>query len=116
MVEITVREYLLQQLRNVPVYLDTPPDPADEYVSIEQVGSSRNNMINTYRLAVQSYGRRKYTAAVLNDRVKSIMLRGLSELDEIGSVRLESDYDYTDTETKRYRYQAVFNVVYYDGY
>ena len=115
MVETTVRDYLLQQL-DVPVYLDTPPDPADEYVSIERVGSSRVNMLNTYRLAVQSYGPRKHMAAALNDQVKEIILSGLAELDDIGSVRLESDDDYTDTSTKRYRYQAVYNVVYYDDF
>ena len=115
MVETAVQEYLADALA-VPVYLDTPPDPADEYVSIERVGSSRSNMINTYRLAVQSYGARKFTAAELNENVKRAMLSGLSDLEEFGGVYLESDYDYTDTSTKRYRYQAVFNVVYYDDY
>ena len=34
-------------------------------------------------------------------------------LPEIGAVHLNSDYNFTDTAAKRYRYQAVFDVTYY---
>lgn len=34
-------------------------------------------------------------------------------LDEIASVKLDNDYNFTDTETKEYRYQAVFDITYY---
>lgn len=33
---------------------------------------------------------------------------------KIGSVRLNSDYNFTDIEMKRYRYQAVFDIYYYN--
>ena len=38
---------------------------------------------------------------------------GLIEEDDIIEVELQSDYNFTDTETKEYRYQAVFNVTHY---
>ena len=34
-------------------------------------------------------------------------------LEQIVSVSLNSDYNYTDTTTKEYRYQAVFDIVHY---
>ena len=35
-------------------------------------------------------------------------------LDDVISCKLNSDYNYTDEETKRYRYQAVFDIRYYE--
>ena len=49
---------------------------------------------------------------MLNEAVKAAVEAAI-ELPEISSVQLNSDYNYTDTATKRYRYQAVFDFVYY---
>ena len=38
----------------------------------------------------------------------------LPELDRVAACRLERDYNFTDTETNKYRYQAVFAVTYYE--
>ena len=35
------------------------------------------------------------------------------ELDDISKCELNSDYNYTDTNRKKYRYQAVFDIVYF---
>ena len=35
-------------------------------------------------------------------------------LDDISKVSLNSDYNFTDPDTKRYRYQAIFNIWYYE--
>lgn len=53
-----------------------------------------------------------YHAAVLNEEVKAVMEQAI-ELDEIVSVQLNSDYNYTDTTTNRHRYQAVFDITHY---
>ena len=60
-----------------------------------------------------SYSDSLYGASQLNEAVKGIMLNDLLEEDEIGSVDLNSDYNYTDSETKRYRYQAVYDITHY---
>lgn len=115
MVETALRAHLAS-LVDVPVYLDTPPDHGHNYVTIERVGSGRDDRLNTYRMAIQSYGSTKAEAAALNEQVKEAMLTDVVNRADIGGIRLDSDYDYTDTSTKAYRYQAVFEVVYYDGY
>jgi hypothetical protein len=53
-----------------------------------------------------------YKAAKLNDDVINAM-NDLIELDDICRVELNSNYNYTDTETKEYRYQAVFDINHY---
>lgn len=53
-----------------------------------------------------------YEAAKLNEELKEIVEQ-LVILDEISGVSLNSDYNFTDTETKEYRYQAVFDINHY---
>ena len=64
-------------------------------------------------VALQSYSYTLLNAAVLNDKVKKAMDE-MIELPEISSSKLNSDYNFTDTATKRYRYQAVYNIVFFD--
>ena len=53
-----------------------------------------------------------FEAAELNDRVIETMY-GLIDYDEVTHVELNSNYNYTDTTTKEYRYQAVFDITHY---
>ena len=53
-----------------------------------------------------------YGAAALNEEVKKAV-DSLIELNEIASVTLNTDYNFTDTTTKQYRYQAVYDIKHY---
>ena len=64
-------------------------------------------------MEVQSYAGSLLEAAQLNDQVKQAM-DSLPELADIGAARLNSDYNFTDTASKRYRYQAVYDVTHYE--
>ena len=115
MIEITVYEFLKSKLL-APVYTEIPNNPPSRMVTIEKTVSSQENQINRATLAIQSYGKSLYEAAELNEIVKETMLDGLDgliTLDEIAKVSLNSDYNFTDTTTKKYRYQAVFEIVHY---
>ncbi|MBM6914412.1 hypothetical protein H6B33_03215 [Gemmiger formicilis] len=59
-----------------------------------------------------AYGTSLLEAARLNEQVKQAM-ESLDERDEIAAVKLNTDYPYPDTRTKRYRYQAVFDITHY---
>ncbi len=113
MIELTILNYLASRIE-VPVFMEEPePDNLpDEYIIIEKTGSSVENFIYSATFAVQSYGPTLYRAALLNEAVKDAMLE-IIVLDEISRCDLNSDYNYTDTATKRYRYQAVFDLVHY---
>lgn len=110
MIEKIVLDYLSQ---SIPAYTEIPEVfPIEPFVLIEKLGGGGENHIYSSRLAVQSYGNSLFEAAVLNERVKELM-ENMVELDEICKVSLNSDYNFTDTATKRYRYQAVFDITHY---
>ena len=116
MIEKTILDYLSQELAEtgIGVGLELPPgkDPA-KYVVIEKTGSSKVNRVLNATLAIQSYGPTLYDAASLNESIKTIMEEAVS-LDDISKVSINSDYNFSDPDTKRYRYQAIFDVWYYE--
>lgn len=112
MIEIIIKNYLAEKL-SVPVVLEVPADLPSSFVLLEKTGSSREEHIDRAMLAIQSYAPSMYDAARLNERVKAAM-DSAAELDAVSASRLNSDYNFTDTTTKRYRYQAVYDLVYYD--
>ena len=111
MIEVTILNHLKTKL-SVPVRLEKPEPPPPEYVLFEKIGSSRNNHLLSTTLAFQSYSESMYGAAALNELVKQAV-DSLIELDEIASVKLNTDYNFTDTTTKKYRYQAVYDIKHY---
>lgn len=110
MIEKIMLDYLSANL-TVPVFMEEPTEDLAAYVLIEKTGSSQTNHIPTATLAFQSYGASLYDAATLNETVKQVVNDAI-QLDTISSVRLNSDYNFTDTTTKKYRYQALFVVTY----
>ena len=112
MIEIIIKNYLAEKL-SMPVVLEVPADPPKSFILLEKTGSSREEHIDLAMLAIQSYAPSMYEAAKLNERVKAAM-DSAAELDAVSASRLNSDYNFTDTSTKRYRYQAVYDLVYFD--
>lgn len=112
MIEEVILGYLSKSL-DVPVFMEEPAKPPQKYIIIDKLGSSEKNRLSSATLAVQSYGGSLYEAARLNHTVKTAM-RDTVTLDDVISCKLNSDYNYTDKETKRYRYQAVFDIRYYE--
>jgi hypothetical protein len=111
MIEKTVLNYLSEKL-TVPVYMEIPENKEDEFVVLEKTGSSRSEKINTAVFAIKSYAQTLVGAAELNEKVKAAMDEIIS-LDEICSASLNSDYDFTDSASKQYRYQAVYDIIHY---
>lgn len=70
------------------------------------------NFANSATFFLQSYASTRYKAALLNEQVKKAM-DDLAELKEISYSRLNTDYDFTDTAKKKYRYQAVYDIGFY---
>lgn len=112
MIEKTLLDYLSSQLTDVPVYMERPKEQPDMYIVLEKTGSSKTNHIKTATFAVQSYAPTMYEAAALNEIVKGVVESAIV-LDDISKVTLNSDYNFTDTAEKRYRYQAVFDFVHF---
>ena len=113
MIEKIVLEFLNKRLET-PVLMEQPVEKIQEYVLIEKTGSSESDCINNATIVVQSYGSTLYKAAALNEAVKAemkqfITIRGISR------AKLNTDYNFTDTTKKKYRYQAVYDITYQEG-
>lgn len=118
MIEKTVYDYLAEQL-DVPVFLELPEVPSEDYpewpdrfVVIEKIGGSVVNHIHTASIAVQSYSISSLFGAASLDKTVCDAMEGLTVIPNVGSCRLASNYNFTDTRTKRYRYQCVFEIAY----
>lgn len=118
MIEKVIFDYLSETL-TVPVFTELPEVPSEDYptfpeqfVVIEKVGGSCRDCINSASVAFQSYSTVSlYQAAQLDETVREAV-DGIIELPEISGIRLASNYNHTDTRTKRYRYQCVFDFYY----
>lgn len=110
MIEIVLLNYLKAVL-SVDVFMEIPPNPPETYVRIEKTGSSEEEYIETATFALQSYADSMHEAALLNREVINKM-RKMITLDEVYKVKLNSDYNFTDPSTKKYRYQCIFDITY----
>lgn len=111
MIEETVLNHMDDKL-SVFVGMEVPDNPPSKYVVIEKTSSSRVNHIDSATFAFQSYAPSMVEAAELNEAVKAAA-DSLIELAVISKAALNSDYNFTDTSKKGYRYQAVYNITYH---
>lgn len=110
MIEKIVLDYLNNTLK-VSAFMEKPAKPPEEYVLLEKTGGSSENYINSATIALQSYAQTLYSAAELNEEVK-VAMDNIIVLNEVMSSELNSDYNFTDTTKKEYRYQAVYDLFY----
>ena len=111
MIEKIILDYLNNEL-DVPVFMEVPKYAPSEFVVIEKTGSSKQDFIYTAMITFKSYAPTMYQVAELNESVKTAM-DNAATLPEISRSQLNSDYNYTNTQTKSYRYQAVYDIWHY---
>lgn len=113
MIEKTVIGYLSDAL-DVPVAAQVPDDEGiKKFVLVEKTGGSTDNYIQSATLAIQSYGATLLEAAELSHAVKG-MMADIDTLDSVSGIEINNEYNYTDAATKRYRYQLVARIWFYD--
>lgn len=110
MIETIVLDYLKE--KGFEVAFEENETLQGEYLLIEKAGGSRNNMLRSSILAIQSYADTRAKAASLNEKVLEAM-SNICELKEICGCKENSNYDFTNAAKKKYRYQAVFNIYHY---
>ena len=113
MIEEVVKIYLENNGLSAPVLLEEPKNPPSEFFIIDKTGGSLEDHIFHSTLAIQSYAPSKYKAAKACDELVELMVYGLINEPDIAKVEVEGPYDFTDLANKRYRYQAVFDIVHY---
>lgn len=95
-------------------FAEDPADPTQKpYYVIQKTAGSAPQYLRRATVAVQSYGETMLGAAQANAVMIPVVL-GMAEHSAVSRVELNSDYNFTDTEKKRPRYQAVFDFTYYE--
>lgn len=114
MIEKTIYDYMKRRFDGqIPVYMSYPDKAPPRFYLLEKTGGSIENRIAYATFALQSYGVSVNDAARMNLAGINAMLDA-AELDSVSAVKLNSDYNFTDTTRKRNRYQAVLNVTHYE--
>ncbi len=91
-----------------------PEHAPKEFITEERTGvGQRGYQMRTATVAVRAYGESLYKAALLNEKILNAMREIQYQEDSICTCELNSSYNYTDPTTKRYRYQSVFDLVYF---
>lgn len=99
---------------NVNAYMEIPEETEESFIVLSRNGGGqRGSQMRTAVFATQSYGKTLLEAAALNEKVLDVMQSLQYQDNEIITCQLNSNYNFTDPETKRYRYQAVFDLVYF---
>lgn len=113
MIENVIQDYLIECFPDYPVLTEEPlENNADRCILIEKTGGSVNNRIYSSTFVIETFAESMFYAAQMNEQLKDYM-EDIVQLDAICSCKLNTDYNYTDTNTKRYRYQAMFDIVHY---
>ena len=113
MIEKIIIQYLSSAL-DVPVYAERPETPDESYVLVERTGGSEHNHLLTAMVALQCYAPSLLSASALCGKVTHAMRR-FDDLPEISKASLNAAYNFSDTATREYRYQAVYDLVYFDN-
>lgn len=111
MIELVIKKFLDGQL-DVPSFFEHKPNMPESYVILEKTGSGGSDYVHSATFAFQSYAPSLQKAAELNEKVKKVV-EDLITVNEVSGVHHNSDYNFTDTETKQYRYQAVYDINYF---
>lgn len=111
MIELIILNHLKSKLSEM-VVMEKEETMPNAFVLMEKTSGGESNHVSSATFAFQSYSKKSmYEAASLNEKLK-IAVKSLIELDAIASVKLNTDYNFTDTSTKEYRYQAIFDFKY----
>ena len=111
MIDIVILDYVSAAL-DVPVRMEIPADRPSRFVVLKRSGRGRENGLESANLFADSYGESLLDALELHEQVKDV-LDTLDTLKEISSAELATDYPLTDTASKQYRYQAVYEIYHY---
>ena len=112
MIESVITAYLAEEL-NISVSGMVPSPMPEKFVTVEKTGSSTEDKVRRATLAIDSWAPDQETAALLNEEVIAAMYAAVTQ-PQISEVQCETDYNFTDTKTRKARYSAIFGVVYFD--
>lgn len=111
LIEKTIKDYLAETL-DAPVKMELPSPPPERLYLLEKVGGGRENLVHHTMIAVSSRAPTLYEAARMHEAAMAAMFEAAA-LDAVSDVQLNTEYNNTDTASKVYQYEAVFEITHY---
>ena len=115
LIEATVIGYLSSALQTNNVYAERPIDLPEEYYIIEKTAAGEENHIQKDTVAVQSISSVSLLNAATMSKAAEKAMKAIISIAGIGKCQLNSAYNFTNPETREYRYQAIFDLTYVEG-
>ena len=115
LIEAIVIAHLATALNSTAVFAERPKTPPAKYWLVEKTAAKEENHIVQATIAVQSISSKSFLEAAQMSHDAEAAMRSLISVDNVGSSKLNSAYNFTDPETLEYRYQAVFDINYMEG-
>lgn len=108
-IEAMLAEYLTERM-DVPVAADVPEDKPEAFVSFERTGGGFSDfVVDNATVAVQCWAMTRAQARRLAYEVDAL-IRGMPDaIDDVAVAERNSLYNFPDPDSKRPRYQAVFD-------
>lgn len=114
---MTIEELVISYLigRNIPgigrnVYAEVPVDIPDNYVLIRRSGGSQADYIRNYNVYTETISRTDKLTAARNHEAVIGAMNEIRDYTDVFRCALNSDYDATNTATKEYRFQALWQM------
>lgn len=98
------------------IYAEKPVDPDDAYILIRRTGGSEENFIRSYLIITEVCVKRNEESGLTKLYAADIFevllgkMRDIADSTALYGCHKNSDYDATDTESKEYRYQALWEI------
>jgi len=115
LIEAIVISHLASELKTDNVFAERPEVPPDKYYVIEKTSAGKKNFVDRATIAVQSVSSGSMLEAAQMSRDAEKAMESLISVANVSAARLNSAYNYTNPDTKEYRYQAVFDIYYMEG-
>ena len=121
MIEETIYAYL-NDTASVPWFAMKSPafgddeEPRQYYGLFEKTNNTESNHINTATFAFQSYAPTLLEAAQISKELRELIKQLPAQTTEVSKAQLQSEYNFTNTQDKQPRYQAVFSIVYFEDF
>jgi hypothetical protein len=111
-IEVALRNYLEEELEDVPVVMERPKNPPEKYVLLRLTDGGMINHVDAATFFVDVFAKDLYSAAVLRDRVKDLMFNAIT-LDGISHASMGGERANTDSANHTYVYELTYNFYFY---
>ena len=113
MIDVTIRNYLVTNLANVPVLFEKPKTKTIPYVILHEIDAGVINHIPAVTFAVTIGADSMYNAKVLSNQVKSLLLNAIS-LPTVSKASLGGSNSRAVASESVYEYELIFNFYHFE--